>query len=643
MRWEYVDRSQVHFHHLWTSNPDGTGQTVFYGNAHPGLAMLDAKPIPNPPGSVAPWSGSVIASFSPGHGRPEHAGHVTVVDPRGGPDYLARARQVSVGQPHYRDPYPITGDCFLAVDPRGLVVMDGSGATELIYALARQEARFPLACHEPSPLASRLREPALTTRARARGDVGRLLLADVRVGRSMNGIGPGEIKRLLVLEQLPKPVNFSGVQQNLSMNGTFTLKRILGTVPVEPDGSAHFEVPALRSVYFAALDEQGKTVRRMQSFVTLMPGETTGCVGCHEHRTDTGRLDSLPAAMTRAPSRIQPIADVPDVIDYPRDIQPILDKHCVRCHSAEKPEGRVVLTGDYNEWFTVSYYALFAARQVSDSWGYSEDGNHAPRDFGSPASDLMKKLDGRHYEVRLSDRERRLVQLWIDTGATYPGTYAALRPGIPPSSGHTQPDPQSFPPRYGSVSMGPVPGGKETLESILKRRCLTCHDAKLPMGSGFHKTQVHLNVPKHYCLNLYNLTHPEKSLILRAPLAKEAGGYQWCRPKADRADLRVNEKGTVRFDVASGGIFADTKDPDYQAILRAVELAKAQTCEMKRFDMPGFRPTTQYVREMKRYGVLPADFDVAKDPIDVYQVDRDYWRSLWYQPARTAEVSGSVH
>ena len=45
-RWEYVDRSEVSFHHLWTANPDGTGQTVFFGNMHPGIAMLDAKPIP---------------------------------------------------------------------------------------------------------------------------------------------------------------------------------------------------------------------------------------------------------------------------------------------------------------------------------------------------------------------------------------------------------------------------------------------------------------------------------------------------------------------------------------------------------------------------------------------------------------------
>ena len=81
MRWEYVDRSQVHFHHLWTMNPDGTGQTVYFGNMHGGIAMLDAKPIPG--------TKKVVASFSPGHGRPEHLGHVAIVDPRPAPTLRA--------------------------------------------------------------------------------------------------------------------------------------------------------------------------------------------------------------------------------------------------------------------------------------------------------------------------------------------------------------------------------------------------------------------------------------------------------------------------------------------------------------------------------------------------------------------------
>ena len=45
-RWEYVDRSQVEFHHLWTMNPDGSNEMVHYGNMHPGIVMIGARPIP---------------------------------------------------------------------------------------------------------------------------------------------------------------------------------------------------------------------------------------------------------------------------------------------------------------------------------------------------------------------------------------------------------------------------------------------------------------------------------------------------------------------------------------------------------------------------------------------------------------------
>jgi len=617
-RWEYVDRAPQKFHGLWTMNPDGTDQMISFGNTQPPgewMLMIDAKPIPG--------TGKVVSIFSPGHGNREHAGAVMIVDPDAGPDDAKRARRISPdvqmgrgwmgGRGGFRDPYPLSANCFLVAQDKSLFLMDDQGRTQEIYKADKM-------VHEPCPIQARSRERISPSRSDATQTMGRLFLADIYDGRKMHDVERGEIKKLLVLEQLPKPVNFSGVQQTLSMNGTFTLKRILGTVPVEPDGSAFFEVPALRSVYFAALDENGQTVKRMQSFVTLLPGEMVGCVGCHEHRTDTTRFDRPLTAMMRPPSRIEPLADVPDVIDYPRDVQPILDKHCVECHNAERPDGRVVLTGDYNEWFTQSYYALFAAQQISDSYGYDEDANHAPRGFGSPASDLMEKTNGSHYEAKLSARESRLLQLWIDTGATYPGTYAGLRPGTPPSS-HTRPDPHSYPPTYGSVSTGTVPGCNETLNTIVKRRCMTCHSDDLPMGRRFVKTQKHLNVPRHYCLNLYNLTHPEESMILKAPLAEKAGGWSWCRTKA--TDGKAGQPARV---------FANPEDADYQSILRAIELAKTQLYEMKRFDMPGFRPTTHYVREMKRYGVLPEDFDVTKDPVDVYEVDRAYWRSLWYEP-----------
>ncbi len=144
MRWEYVDRSQVHYHHLWTMNPDGTGQMIYYGNLHGGVAMLDAKPVPG--------SQKVVSAYSPGHGRPEHLGPISVIDPNKGPDELSSVRQISkepVWHAFWKDPYAISEDCFLVAHPHGLFVMDGKGNKEKIYNLPKSEKR--LQCHEPRP------------------------------------------------------------------------------------------------------------------------------------------------------------------------------------------------------------------------------------------------------------------------------------------------------------------------------------------------------------------------------------------------------------------------------------------------------------------------------------------------------------
>ncbi len=117
-RWEYVDRSQVHYHHLWTVNPDGTSQMVYYGNMRPGVVMIDAKPVPG--------TRKVVAGFSPGHGRSEHAGQITMVDVRLGPDEPGFAEPITAGH-NYRDPYPLSENWFLAAEEHRVLLIDRQG------------------------------------------------------------------------------------------------------------------------------------------------------------------------------------------------------------------------------------------------------------------------------------------------------------------------------------------------------------------------------------------------------------------------------------------------------------------------------------------------------------------------------------
>jgi hypothetical protein len=334
MRWEYVDRSQVEFHGLWTKNPDGTGESVYFGNTRPGVVMIDAKPIPG--------TDDVVVSYSPGHGVNEHAGIASVISPKRGPDEPASVRPLHKG-PLTRDPIALSADCFLAARDNAIVLMDGKGGLEVIY---RHDG--PGLLHEPRPVLARPRERVHPRRTKPGATTGQFVLASAATGRNLPGVGAGEIKKLLVLESLPKPVNFSGGPDLTSWLGTFTLERVVGTVPVEPDGSAYFEAPAGRQLFFVALDAQDRAVKRMQSFTSLMPGEVQSCIGCHEERTRApgGASTATLQALARPASPIARFEGFPDVMDFHRDVQPVLDRHCVSCHNPERREGHVSLAGD---------------------------------------------------------------------------------------------------------------------------------------------------------------------------------------------------------------------------------------------------------------------------------------------------------
>ena len=614
-RWEYVDRSQVHFHHLWAMNPDGTSQMTWFGNLHPGITMIDAKPIAG--------TDKIVASFSPGHGQREHDGVVTVVDPRGGPDAKEFARSISKGA-HFRDPWAFSEDFFLAATGSSIVVMDGKGNSEEIIKLPSKDRTAKLECHEPRPIVTRPREPVLQPRVKPEENTGRMVLADVNQGRNMTGVKEGEIKKLLVLETLPMPVHFTGGMEPISYGGTFTLERILGTVPVEKDGSAYFEVPAMRSVFFVALDEHDLAVKRMQSFTSVQPGESLSCVGCHEHRSQTPRADfHTTLAVRKAAAKIEPMRDVPDVIDFPRDIQPVLTALCADCHGYEKTTrggpraGRLLLTGDRGPMYSHSYYMLTIARLFTDGRNQPKS-NYDPRTLGSSASRLLTMLDGSHHGATATGHQKKLLRLWTETGAAYPGTYAALGCGMIGNYAENN-----------QVNTGHDWPETKAATKVIQERCTDCHEkpsSRLPLTladeRGVSFWQPSLDDPRLLTSRhiVFNLSRPEKSLMLLAPLAKEAGGWGLCRPVASTAGR------------PHPAVFVSTSDPGYQAILGMVGAGRDFLDRNKRFDMTGFIPRSDWFREMKRYGMVPQCVK-PNEVTDVYAVEQDYWQSLWHRPS----------
>lgn len=613
MRWEYVDRSQVDYHHLWTTNPDGTGQMVHFGNQRPGVVMIDAKPVPG--------SEKIVSIFSPGHGRRDHAGALALVDPRSGPDDAERIRILAKGE-DFRDPWAFDERCVMAARGSSIVAVHGDAELGEIFSMAAEDRDAGYLLHEPRPVLKRSPEKRIPARTDPSVATGTLIIADVYRGRNMTGIKKGDIKELLLLESLPKPINYTGGMEPLTYGGSFTLERVLGTVPVEEDGSANFRVPALRSLILIALDQEGLAVKRMQSFLTVQPGETTSCVGCHEQRTQTITPSGGLRALARSPNEIAPIADCPDVFDYPRDIQPVIDRLCGDCHGYEKKakggplSAGVNLSGDRGPMYSHSYFTMTTRALFSDGRNKPQS-NYGPRELGSGASKILRMIDGSHQGVVATGRERRLLRLWIDCGAPYIGTYAALGTGMIGGYALNQPTHTDFDWPTTAAAKDAIGG-----------RCGSCHapsgNMALPTALSDERKMSFWRFdqldPRHrYSRHvIFNLSRPDRSLALLAPLVREAGGLGICKAP----------------DGSPATVFESRGDGAYADILAMISEGKRYLDGITRFDMASFKPRPEYFREMRRYGVLPADLDARGSAPDAYELDRRYWESLWYRPQR---------
>ncbi|MDO4629140.1 MAG: polysaccharide lyase family protein [Planctomycetia bacterium] len=620
MRWEYIDRSQVHYHHLWTTNPDGTKHQIYYGNQAPGICMLGAKPI-HYRKDVPPEERrySVCATFSPGHGMREHYGTVTLVDPKNGPDDPDSVRRISVSNVH-ADPWAFSEECFLCVSHDTVRVMDGEGRENVIYRLPQEEVDQKFWVADVQPIIVREREEVIADVTDPSAKTGFLAMANLYTGRQMKDLPPGTVKELLVLEATPIPVHFNGGMMSISSGGTFALTRLLGRIPVNEDGSAYMELPANRAFFFVAMDKDGKPVKRMHSFTQLMPGETNICIGCHEERTMTPTTDDrlkLIKAMSVPPSKPEKIEGLPEVFDYFRDIVPILDKHCLECHNEKS--GNVNLNSDLRPaGFVDSYIVLShgAGGMLGDNRNRPMS-NFKPYEIGSCASKFVQILENGHPDkdgnrrVNVSAEELRIVKYWLDCGANYAGTYAADACGL--IGWHYSPYNQERKEEGRLVREDEHWTERQEMIQMFERRCISCHKwddtqraRALPgyMSSG----------SKKYGANwAYNLSYPEKSNLLRSPLAKEHGGRDVCK--------RQDENGNWVRET----IFKDTNDPDYQILLKFIKRGQDFiTRERTHFSKKPFYPNPWYAREMVRYGVLPPDY-TPDQPIDPYETDRLYW------------------
>jgi hypothetical protein len=363
-RWDYNDRGQIFPQALFVMNADGTGQTEFYGNnSWFPTTIAHARGIPGTQKVLAILCGhhstqaGKLAVLDPALGRQENAGVQLVAPVR-----ETKADRIdSYGQEGalWQYPYPLNDREFLVTyAPRGwdeegrrnrrrgdadfaIYWMDVEGRRELLVA----DPRMP--CQQPVPLVARRAPLPRPSPVDYRKTSGTSYVQDVYAGPALAGVPRGTIKKLRVVALDFRP---AGVGNNGSSgpgggalistpiaigNGAWDVKTVLGHAKVHEDGSAYFTVPARTPVYFQALDGKGHAVQTMRSWTTLQPGENQSCVGCHEHKNSAPQAAGygITLALKAGAQQLEPFYGPPRGFSFPNEIQPLLDRHCIRCHS----------------------------------------------------------------------------------------------------------------------------------------------------------------------------------------------------------------------------------------------------------------------------------------------------------------------
>jgi cytochrome c553 len=237
-----------------------------------------------------------------------------------------------------------------------------------------------------------------------------------------------KITHLRVFQVLPMPVPSGGLRPfetgrrvASAKDSVVPCRWVLGTIPVESDGSAHFNVPANRELFFQALDENGLAIQSMRSATHVREGEVLTCVGCHEPKNRAPESTKiLPLALKRSPSKLTPDVDGSAPFSYPRLVQPVLDRNCVECHQKNQDTApnlaREPIT---NNWYA-SYHNLV---EKYGFYNYGDGYRTTPGRFGAKASKLYQMLQDGHHDVQLSDEDMHRLTLWLDSTSMFYGVY----------------------------------------------------------------------------------------------------------------------------------------------------------------------------------------------------------------------------
>ena len=481
-RWDYNDRGQIFTQPLFQMNPDGTAQSEYYGlNSWFPTTVVHVRQIPG--------TRKVMGIFQ-GHHSPQH-GKLGIIDPEAGRDenegviFVAPVRKPaneridSYGQytDQFQYPCPLNEKEFLiSYTPVGyhntqydeawrkdglpmmfcIYWMDIDGNRELLVSDPK------IACNQPRMLVARPMPFKRTSMVDYRKTTGVYYMQNIYEGRLMDSLPKGTIKKLRIVEMVLRSAGI-GVSSNSgpggsagnsppvgSGNTSWDVKMVHGEVDVYEDGSAFFEVPARIPLYFQALDSNGYMVQSMRSWSTLQPGEIQSCVGCHEHKNSVPVSNHpVSIAMDKGIQQIIPIDDKGlRGFSFIKEVQPILDKHCISCHDGKKNKLNLMDEQIANERlrrnFSLAYLNLthtipygstneqitrMSLRANPDhpevNWisNMSAPSMLKPYSAGAAGSNIIKRLKTGHGNTGITQQEIYTIALWIDLVVPYVGDY----------------------------------------------------------------------------------------------------------------------------------------------------------------------------------------------------------------------------
>ncbi len=438
LRWEYTDSAHYFSRLLMSMNPDGTGQAAVYkSSSYWPNALFYARPLPGSPtkfvGIVGghhgvPRMGEMVL-FDTAKGRQEDTGALQRIPGFGKPvKGIIKDTLVNDSWPKFLHPYPLSEKYFLVSAKPTPAAAWGIYLVDVFdnMLLVKEEPGWAL--FEPLPVAKTQRPPVIQDKVKLGETNATVYVHDIYAGPGLRGVPRGTVKNLRVF-QYEYSYRNQGGHYFVGMEGGWDVRRMIGTVPVEEDGSAMFNIPANSPVALQPMDEEGKALQQMRSWFVGMPGEYVSCVGCHESQNSTTAL-KLGLAARKAPVEPAPWRGPKRGFSFVREVQPVLDRYCVGCHNGQtgRPklsDPKIIPTSGGISALPQSYTELHPyVRRNGPEGDYH---TLTPLEFHANTSLLLQMLRKGHYNVKLDAEAWDRLITWIDINVPAYGTYHEIQ------------------------------------------------------------------------------------------------------------------------------------------------------------------------------------------------------------------------